>query len=85
MCGVSSTEYVDHFGFKKNPRDRFFMYPEEILGAGTQSASIMWKRVESLFQGIREVIIKNENARSGSFSRCALDLFVHLDFFEVCT
>jgi hypothetical protein len=26
------------------------MYPEEKLGAGIQSASIMWERVEALFQ-----------------------------------
>ncbi len=60
--------YVDHFGFKKIPRKNFCMYPEEVLGAGIQSATIMWERVEALFQGIREVMIKSGNARSGSFS-----------------
>ena len=68
VCGVSSTEYVDHFGFKKIPRKNFCMYPEEVLGAGIQSATIMWERVEALFQGIREVMVKSGNARSGSFS-----------------
>ncbi len=59
------------------------MYPEEVLGAGIQSATIMWERVEALFEGIREVMVKSGNARSGSFlmpwtSAC-------MDFFEVCT
>jgi hypothetical protein len=88
VCGVSSTEYVDHFGFKKDPRERFFMCPEEVLGAGIQSATIMWERVEALFQGIREVMGKSRNARSGSFSipwtsacvdflMCVLDSFIY--------
>ncbi len=64
VCGVLSNEYVDHFGFKTNPRDHFFMYHEGKLGAGIQSASFMWERVEALFQGIREVMVKNGNARS---------------------
>ena len=83
VCGVSSTEYVDHFGFKKIPRKHFFMYPEEVLGAGIQSATIMWERVEALFQGIREVMVKNGNARSGSFSMPWTSAC--MDFFEVCT
>jgi hypothetical protein len=83
VCGVSSTEYVDHFEFKKIPRDSFFMYPDEKLGAGIQSASIMWERLEALFQGIREVMVKNGNARSGSFSIPWTSAC--MDFFEVCT
>jgi hypothetical protein len=82
VCGVSSTEYVDHFGFKKIPRNRFVMYPEEALGAGIQSASIMWERMEELFQGIRDVMTKSGNARSGSFSLPWTQAC--MDFFEVC-
>ena len=44
------------------------MCPEDALGGGVQSASILWERVESLFQGIRDVMQKNGNSRSGSFS-----------------
>ena len=54
VCGVLSTEHVDHFGFKTNPRDHFFMYHEGKLGAGIQSASIMWERLEALFQGMHK-------------------------------
>jgi hypothetical protein len=56
------------FIFEKIPRKNFWMYPEDALGGGVQSASIMWERVESLFQGIRDVMQKNGNSRSGSFS-----------------
>ena len=83
VCGVSSTEYVDHFGFKKIPREKFCMYPEEVLGGGIQSATIMWERVEGLFQGIREVMVKSGNARSGSFSMPWTSAC--MDFFEVCS
>ncbi len=83
VYGVSSTEYVDQFGFKKIPRKHFYMYPEEVLGAGIQSATIMWERVEALFQGIREVMVKSGNARSGSFSMPWTSAC--MDFFEVCT
>ena len=44
------------------------MYPEEKLGPGLQSASIMWEHVEEIFVGIRDVMVKNGTARSGSFS-----------------
>ena len=88
VCGVSATEYVGegvgngHFVFKKIPRERFSMYPEEKLGAGIQSASIMWENVEALYVGIRDIMVKNGTARSGSFS-------LHwsascMAFFEVC-
>ncbi len=82
VCGVSSTEYVDQFGFKKTPRKHFSMYPEEVLGAGIQSATIMWERVEAVFQGIREVMVKSGNARSGSFSMPWTSAC--MAFFEVC-
>ena len=59
------------------------MYPEEVLGAGIQSATIMWERVEALFQGIREVMVKSGNARSGSFSMPWTSAC--MDFFEVCS
>ena len=58
------------------------MYPEEALGAGIQSASIMWERLEALFQGIRDVMAKSGNARSGSFSLPWTQAC--MDFFEVC-
>ena len=59
------------------------MYPEEVLGGGIQSATIMWERVEALFQGIREVMVKSGNARSGSFSMPWTSAC--MDFFEVCS
>jgi hypothetical protein len=41
VCGASSTEYVDHFGFKTNSRKHVCMYPEGLLGAGIQPATII--------------------------------------------
>ncbi len=43
------------------------MYPEDALGGGVQSASIMWEQIESLFDGIRNVMQRNGKSRSGSF------------------
>jgi hypothetical protein len=57
------------------------MYPEDVLGAQIQSASIMWERVESLFQSIRELMTNSGNARSGSFSVAWSS--AHLKFLEV--
>ena len=74
VCGVSANEVVGvgegqgHFQLKKIPRECFTMYPEEKLGPGLQSASIMWEHVEEIFVGIRDVMVKNATARSGSFS-----------------
>ncbi len=65
MSGVSANEVVDvgegqgHFQYQKIPRECFTMYPEETLGVGLQSASIMWEHVEELFIGIRDVMMKN--------------------------
>ncbi len=57
------------FTFLKIRRRNFYTYPEDVLGAGVQSASIMWERVESLFQGIRDLLMENNgNSRSWSFS-----------------
>ena len=70
VCGVSAVKSLEKgtFIFKEIPRKHFWMYPEDALGGGVQSASILWERVESLFQGIRDVMQKNGNSRSGSFS-----------------
>ncbi len=70
VCGVSAVEDLENgsFSFHKIRRGKFYMYPEEALGAGVQSASIMWERVEGLFQGIRDLMQNNGNSRSGSFS-----------------
>lgn len=46
----------------------FCMYPEERLGMHLNSASMMWERVEMLFQGVRNVMRDNGRARSGSFT-----------------
>ena len=46
----------------------FCMYPEERLGMHLNSASMMWERVEMLFQGVRSVMRDNGRARSGSFT-----------------
>ena len=57
-----------HFQYQNTPRECFTMYPEEKLGVGLHSASIMWEHVEEIFVGIRDVMVKNCTARSGSFS-----------------
>jgi hypothetical protein len=49
-------------------KDGFCMYPEERLGMQLNSASMMWERVEALFQGVRSVMRDNGRARSGSFT-----------------
>jgi len=46
----------------------FCMYPEERLGMHLNSASMMWERVEMLFEGVRSVMRDNGRARSGSFT-----------------
>ena len=56
------------FVLKPIVRNDFVMYPENVFGAQVQSASIMWERVEGLFQSIRELMTSSGNARSGSFS-----------------
>jgi hypothetical protein len=43
------------------------MYPEDALGLGVQSATIMWEHLESLFENIRHLMQKSGRARSGSF------------------
>jgi hypothetical protein len=49
-------------------KDGFCMYPEERLGMQVNSASMMWERVEALFQVVRSVMRDNGRARSGSFT-----------------
>jgi hypothetical protein len=68
VCGVSAYEGVESFVLKPILRSDFVMYPEDVLGAQVQSASIMWERVEGLFQSVRELMTRSGNARSGSFS-----------------
>ena len=70
VCGVSAVEDVEKgiFTFSKIRRRNFYTYPEDVLGAGVQSATMMWERIESLFQGIRDLMQNNGNSRSGSFS-----------------
>jgi hypothetical protein len=48
--------------------DGFCMYPEERLGMHSNSASMMWERIEALFQGVRSVMRDSGRARSGSFN-----------------
>jgi hypothetical protein len=86
VCGVSAVENVakGSFTFKKIRRSTFYMYPEDALGGGIQSASIMWERVENLFQGIRDLMKTHGNARSGSFSiqwTAACMSFIEVRFF----
>ena len=69
VCGVCAMENVGNgtFSFKKIRRASFYMYPEDALGGVVQSSSIMWEQIESLFDGIRGVMQRNGNSRSGSF------------------
>jgi hypothetical protein len=53
---------------KQNRRGNFYMYLEDALGGGVQSASIMWERVESLLQGSRDLAY-------GEKWKCAIWLF----------
>ena len=59
---------MEHLRCRKYHERVFYMYPEEALGPGVQSATIMWEHVESLFEKIRELMRKSGRARSGSFS-----------------
>jgi hypothetical protein len=47
VCGVSAMENVEEgtFTFKKIRRANFYMYPEDALGGGVQSCSIMWEQI----------------------------------------
>ena len=83
VCGVACCEDVEEgkFILKKIKRENFHMYPEDVLGVQVQSASIMWERVESLFQSIRELMTDSGNARSGSFS--VAWSWSHFNLFEV--
>ncbi len=90
VCGVVAVENVTKgsLTFTKIRRSTFYMYPEDALGGGVQSASIMWERIEILFQGIRDLIKTHGNARSGSFSisipwTAACMSFIEVRFF-VC-
>jgi hypothetical protein len=64
------------FVVKKNVReedgvqvpDGFCMYPEERLGMHVNSASMVWERIEALFEGVRSVMRESGRARSGSFT-----------------
>ena len=75
----------DHLRLKKfDGLPSSYMYPEDALGGGAQSASIMWERVENLFQGIRDLMKTHGNARSGSFSiqwTAACMSFIEVRFF----
>ncbi len=65
-------------------RSTYYMYPEDALGGGVQSASIMWERIENLFQSIRDLMKTHENARSESFSipwTAACMSFIEVRFF----
>jgi hypothetical protein len=44
------------------------MYPEDVLGGGVQPASIMCEKIENLFEGVRDVMQRKGNTRSGSYS-----------------
>jgi hypothetical protein len=68
VCGVAATEKDETFTFYKIARQKFCMYPEERLGMQLNSASMMWERVEALFQGVRSLMRDNGRARSGSFT-----------------
>jgi hypothetical protein len=81
VCGVSAYEDVESFVLKPILRKDFVMYPEDVLGAQVQSASIMWERVEGLFQSVRELMTRSGNARSGSFSMMWTSAL--MTFFEV--
>jgi hypothetical protein len=63
VCGVSAVENVAEgtFSFKKIRRVNFYMYPEDALGGGVQSSSIMWEQIENVFRGIRTVMSRNGN------------------------
>ena len=67
VCGVAATEEDGAFKLRKIQRKSFYMYPEDALGPGVQSATIMWELIESLFDNIRHVMQKSGRARSGSF------------------
>ena len=67
VCGVAATEEEGAFKLQKIRRKSFYMYPEDALGPGVQSATIMWELVESLFENIRHLMQKSGRARSGSF------------------
>ncbi len=49
-------------------KDGFCMYPEERLGMHANSASMMWERVEAVFEGVRSIMRDNGRARSGTMS-----------------
>jgi hypothetical protein len=44
VCSVSGIEKDGTFTLQEIPRKSFYMYPEEALGPGVQSATIMWER-----------------------------------------
>ena len=67
VCGVAATEEDGAFKLRKIPRKSFYMYPEDALGPGVQSATIMWEMVDSLLDNIRQLMQKSGRARSGSF------------------
>jgi hypothetical protein len=48
--------------------DGFCMYPEERLGMHVNSASMMWERVEAVFEGVRTIMRDNGRARSGTMT-----------------
>ncbi len=58
---------MEHLRCRKYHEMGFCMYPEEALGPGVQSATIMWEHVQSLFENIRQLMRKSGRARSGSF------------------
>ncbi len=49
-------------------KDGFCMYPEERLGMHVNSASMMWERVDAVFEGVRSIMRDNGRARSGTKS-----------------
>ncbi len=48
--------------------DGFCTYPEERLGMHVNSASMMWERVEAVFEGVRTIMRDNGRARSGTMT-----------------
>ncbi len=67
MCGVTAIEdlHCQEFRLSRLPRANFFMYPEDRLGMGLNSASMMWEHIELVFSKMRACM---RRARHGTSS-----------------
>jgi hypothetical protein len=84
VCGVVVVENLlqHHYSFALLPRSGFCMYPEERLGMGLNSASMMWEHLDDIFQKLRACMSAGRQGTTSATFTMPLLCTVY-DFWQV--